>query len=103
MFGGETRAAFDRLENAVRLSRYGTDCYAYAMLAAGNVDLVVEVGLQPYDIVALIPIIEAAGGMVTEWNGGRAEDGGGIVAAATPELHAAAMEVLHAGRSDAVG
>jgi fructose-1,6-bisphosphatase/inositol monophosphatase family enzyme len=73
------------------------------MLAAGNVDLVVEVGLQPYDIVALIPIIEAAGGMVTEWNGGRAEDGGGIIAAATPELHAAAMEVLHAGRSDPVG
>ena len=85
----------------MRLPRYGTDCYAYAMVAAGNVDLVVEVGLQPYDIVALIPIIEAAGGMVTEWSGGPAEEGGGIIAAATPELHAAAMEVLHAGRSDA--
>jgi histidinol phosphatase-like enzyme (inositol monophosphatase family) len=103
LFQGDRRVAYDRLENAVRLPRYGTDCYAYVMLAAGNIDLVVEVGLQPYDIVALIPIIEAAGGVVTEWNGGRAEDGGGIVAAATPELHAAAMEVLHAGRSDAVG
>jgi histidinol phosphatase-like enzyme (inositol monophosphatase family) len=103
LFQGDRRVAYDRLEKAVRLSRYGTDCYAYAMLAAGNVDLVVEVGLQPYDIVALIPIIEAAGGMVTEWNGGRAEDGGGIIAAATPELHAAAMEVLHAGRSDPSG
>lgn len=103
LFQGDRRVAYDRLEKAVRLPRYGTDCYAYAMLAAGNIDLVVEVGLQPYDIVALIPIIEAAGGMVTEWNGGRAEDGGGIIAAATPELHAAAMQVLHAGRSDAVG
>ncbi len=98
LFQGERRDAYDRLETAVRLPRYGTDCYAYAMLAAGHVDLVVEVGLQPYDIVALIPIIEAAGGMVTDWNGGPAEDGGDIIAAATPELHAAAMEVLHAGR-----
>ena len=87
----------------MRLARYGTDCYAYVMLAAGNVDLVVEVGLQPYDIVALIPIIEAAGGVVTEWGGGPAEEGGGIVAAATPELHAAAMAMLHAGRDDPAG
>jgi histidinol phosphatase-like enzyme (inositol monophosphatase family) len=103
LFQGDRRVAYDRLEKAVRLPRYGTDCYAYAMLAAGNVDLVVEVGLQPYDIVALIPIIEAAGGMVTEWSGGPAEEGGGIVAAATPDLHAAAMEALHAGRSDPSG
>ena len=103
LFQGDRRTAYDRLESAVRLSRYGTDCYAYAMLAAGNIDLVVEVGLQPYDIVALIPIIEAAGGMVTEWSGGPAEEGGGIVAAATPELHAAAMETLHAGRTDPSG
>ena len=103
LFHGDRREAYERLEHAVRLPRYGTDCYAYAMLAAGNIDLVVEVGLQPYDIVALIPIIEAAGGMITEWSGGRAEEGGGIVAAATPELHAAAMEALHAGRSDPVG
>ncbi len=103
LFQGDRRAAYDRLEKAVRLARYGTDCYAYAMLAAGNVDLVVEVGLQPYDIVALIPIIEAAGGVVTEWSGGPAEEGGGIVAAATPELHAAAMAMLHAGRDDPAG
>ena len=86
----------DRLEAAVRLSRYGTDCYAYAMVAAGHVDLVVEVGLQAYDIVALIPIIERAGGVVTNWDGGPAENGGDIVAAATPELHRAAMDMLHA-------
>jgi histidinol phosphatase-like enzyme (inositol monophosphatase family) len=103
LFQGDRREAYDRLEKAVRLARYGTDCYAYVMLAAGNVDLVVEVGLQPYDIVALIPIIEAAGGMVTEWNGGPAEEGGGIIAAATPELHAAAMDALKAGRDDPAG
>ena len=66
------------------------------MLAAGHVDLVVEVGLQSYDIVALIPIIEEAGGMITGWDGGPAEAGGDIVAAATPELHEAAMGILHA-------
>jgi histidinol phosphatase-like enzyme (inositol monophosphatase family) len=102
LFHGDRRAAYDQLEEAVRLARYGTDCYAYVMLAAGNIDLVVEVGLQPYDIVALIPIIEAAGGMVTEWSGGPAEEGGGIIAAATPELHAAAMEALKAGRTEPV-
>lgn len=88
------RAVYDRLEREVRLARYGTDCYAYAMLAAGQVDLVVEAGLQPYDIVALVPIIEAAGGVVTNWDGGAAESGGEIVAAATPKLHAAALSML---------
>jgi histidinol phosphatase-like enzyme (inositol monophosphatase family) len=94
MFRGEPRAAYDRVENAVRLVRYGTDCYAYAMVAAGQVDLVVETGLQPYDIIALIPIIEAAGGVVTDWSGGRAERGGDIVAAASAELHAEALAAL---------
>ena len=98
LFRDARRDAYDRLEKSVRMARYGTDCYAYAMLAAGHVDLVVEVGLQSYDIVALIPIIEAAGGMITDWNGGPAEHGGEIVAAATPRLHDAAMKVLHATR-----
>ena len=66
MFRGGQHDAYERLERSVRMSRYGTDCYGYAMLAAGQVDLVVEVGLQAYDIVALIPIIEAAGGMITD-------------------------------------
>lgn len=95
LFRDGLRLSFDRLENACRLSRYGTDCYGYCMLAAGQVDLVVEIGLQPYDIVALVPIIEQAGGMVTNWDGGPAEGGGGIVAAATPKLHEAAMKILH--------
>ena len=95
LFRGDRREAYVRLETSIRMPRYGTDCYAYAMLAAGHVDLVVEVGLQSYDIVALIPIIEAAGGMITDWNGGPAEHGGEIVAAATPGLHEAALKVLH--------
>ena len=69
------RAAFARVESAVRLSRYGGDCYAYCMLAAGHVDLVIETGLKPHDIVALIPIIEGAGGIITNWEGGSAVQG----------------------------
>lgn len=94
LFEGSKRHAYDRVEHAVRLARYGTDCYGYAMLAAGQVDLVVESGLQPYDIVALVPLIEAAGGVVTTWTGGRPEGGGDILAAATPQLHEAAMGLL---------
>jgi histidinol phosphatase-like enzyme (inositol monophosphatase family) len=94
LFSGDEAAAYDAVESAVRLARYGTDCYAYCMLAAGHVDLVVEAGLKPYDIVALIPIIEGAGGVVTDWQGGSAASGGRIVAAGDPRLHAAALERL---------
>lgn len=97
LFAGAKRAVYDRLEAGVRLARYGTDCYAFAMLAAGHVDLVVEAGLQPYDIVGLIPIIEKAGGVVTRFDGGPAETGGDIIAAANAELHAKALEVISAG------
>lgn len=97
LFAGGKRAAYDRIEDKVRLARYGTDCYAYCMLAAGHVDLVVEIGLQPYDIVALVPIIEQAGGVITTVDGGRPEQAGYIVAAANAGLHAAAMEVLAGG------
>jgi histidinol phosphatase-like enzyme (inositol monophosphatase family) len=97
LFLGGRRESYNRLEAAVRLSRYGTDCYAYAMLAAGHIDLVVEVGLQAYDIVALIPIIEQAGGKITNWDGGPAENGGEIVAAGSPKLHDAALKLLHEG------
>lgn len=95
LFKGNLRDAYDRLEAQVQLSRYSADCYAYAMLAAGNIDLVVETGLQPYDIVALVPIIEQAGGIVTTWDGGPAEKAGDIVAAATPQLHEAALKILN--------
>ncbi|MEX6505937.1 histidinol-phosphatase [Jiella sp. M17.18] len=94
LFQGDLLERFEALEARARLTRFGTDCYAYCMLAAGHVDLVVEAGLKPYDIVALIPIVEQAGGIITTLSGGRAEGGGDIVAAATPALHAAALEIL---------
>ncbi len=78
------------------MTRYGGDCYAYCLLAAGFVDLVVEAGLKSYDIVALIPIIEGAGGRITTWDGKPATAGGRIVAAGDPHLHAQAMAVLSA-------
>jgi myo-inositol-1(or 4)-monophosphatase len=90
------RVAFGRVEDAVRLSRYGGDCYAYCMLAAGHVDLVIETGLKPHDIVALIPIVEGAGGVVTSWEGGSAAKGGRVVAAGDKRVHAEAMKVLNA-------
>jgi myo-inositol-1(or 4)-monophosphatase len=94
LFKGEEADAFARVESQVRLSRYGCDCYAYCMLAAGHVDLVIESGLKPYDIVALIPIIEGAGGVVTSWDGGSAAGGGRIVAAGSKALHEAALDLL---------
>jgi myo-inositol-1(or 4)-monophosphatase len=93
---GEEAERFAEIEARARLTRYGGDCYFYAMLAAGHLDLVVEAGLNSYDIVALIPIIEAAGGVVTTWDGASARRGGRIVAAATAELHAEALRVLGA-------
>jgi histidinol phosphatase-like enzyme (inositol monophosphatase family) len=94
LFSGDELRAYDRVESVARLARYGCDCYAYCMLAAGHIDLVIESGLKPYDIVALIPIIEGAGGIVTTWNGTSAADGGSIVAAGDRRVHAAALELL---------
>ena len=94
LFSGDELRAYDRVESVTRLARYGCDCYAYCMLAAGHIDLVVESGLKPYDIVALIPIIEGAGGIVTAWDGGSAAGGGSIVAAGDRRVHSAAMKLL---------
>lgn len=89
------RAVFQRVEKLAKLSRYGGDCYAYCMLAAGHVDLVIETELKAHDIVPLIPIIRGAGGIVTSWDGGPAEAGGRVVAAGDKRVHAAAMELLN--------
>ncbi|MGJ3263317.1 MAG: histidinol-phosphatase [Salinarimonas sp.] len=91
---GAERAAFERVEAAARNVRFGFDCYAYCMLAAGHIDCVVEAGLAPYDVVALIPIIEGAGGVVTSWDGGDASQGGAIVAAGDRRVHAEALRLL---------
>ncbi|HVV92954.1 MAG TPA: histidinol-phosphatase [Hyphomicrobiales bacterium] len=94
MFTATEGAAFEAVEAEARLTRFGGDCYSYCMLAAGHVDLVIEAGLKPYDIVALIPIVEGAGGVVTTWTGAPATEGGRIVAAGDPAVHAAALERL---------
>lgn len=88
-------AAFGRVAAQVRLTRYGTDCYAYALIAAGQIDLVIEAGLQPYDVQAPIAVIEASGGIVTDWQGGPAQDGGRVLAAANAQVHAAALALLN--------
>jgi myo-inositol-1(or 4)-monophosphatase len=94
LMSAEERLRFERVEQQVRLSRYGGDCYAYCMVAAGYVDVVIECGLHPYDVVALIPIIEGAGGVVTGWNGEPAAAGGRVIAAGDRRVHAQALELL---------
>jgi myo-inositol-1(or 4)-monophosphatase len=88
------RRTFAEVEKVVRLSRYGGDCYAYCMLAAGHIDLVIETELKPYDVLPLVPIITGAGGVITTWENGPASAGGRIVAAGDKRTHAAALEML---------
>jgi myo-inositol-1(or 4)-monophosphatase len=90
------RAAFARVEDKTKLSRYGGDCYAYCMVAAGLIDLVIETEIKPYDIVAVIPIITGAGGIVTTWEGGPAQAGGRVVVAGDKRVHKQALEMLKA-------
>jgi myo-inositol-1(or 4)-monophosphatase len=87
-------AAFDRIRRAVRVTRYGHDGYAYARLAAGSLDLVIESGLKAYDYNALIPVIRGAGGHIGDWRGGTDFSGGQVVAAASRELYDGAVAFL---------
>lgn len=94
IFEGADLAAYKAVEEKVRLFRYGTDCYAYTLLAGGHIDLVVENNLKPYDVGALIPIIEQAGGIITTWDGGRPEEGGNIIAAGSRAVYEEARALL---------
>lgn len=94
LYSGGKIEAFRRVEARARLSRYGADCYAFVMLAAGHVDCVIEPDLKTYDVAALIPIIEGAGGTVTTWEGGSAAKGGDVVASANNLLHQEALRLL---------
>lgn len=87
-------AAFREVAARARLTRYGMDCYAYALVAAGQVDLVIEAGLNAYDIQAPIAVIAAAGGIVTDWQGGPAHQGGRVLAAANATVHAETLAIL---------
>lgn len=96
LFVGEEIEKYKTIQDQVRLFRYGIDCYAYALLAAGQIDLVVETVLKPYDVGALIPLIEQAGGVITTWDGGRPEAGGSIIAAGSRAVHEEALKILNA-------
>lgn len=96
MFSASELTAFESLSRNTRMTRFGVDSYAYCLLAAGYIDLVVESGLGFYDIAALIPIIEAAGGIVTNWDGQPVREGGRVIAAANTTLHQQALSILQA-------
>jgi len=95
-FEGYDAAAWSRVAGAVAMRRYGGDCYLYGLLASGHCDLVVEAGLQPYDVMALVPVVQGAGGVISDWQGDplRADFDGRVVAAATPTLHREALARL---------
>lgn len=94
LYNAEKLEALHRLEADAKLTRYGFDCYAFAMLASGHVDCVLEAGVQAYDVVALIPIVEGAGGVMTTWDGGNAAQGGDVIACGDLRLHDQALSKL---------
>ena len=93
---GAERAAFERVQQAVRYPLFGGDCYAYGLLAIGFADLVIEAGLDAYDFMALVPVVEGAGGTMTDWHGRPltpASDGR-VLVAGDPRMHEAALRLL---------
>jgi histidinol phosphatase-like enzyme (inositol monophosphatase family) len=94
MFSSHEWEGYRKVESRVRLARYGVDCYAYALVALGHVDLVIESSLKPYDIAGPAALIQAAGGIVTDWRGGDCRWGGQVIAAGDPAVHAEALAIL---------
>lgn len=98
-FAADEWRVFDTLSRRARARRFGGDCYSYGLLASGFIDLVVECNLQPYDYLSLVPVIEGAGGVITDWHGKPLGigSGGRVIAAASPQLHAEALATMPAG------
>ncbi|RST29493.1 inositol monophosphatase family protein [Sphingomonas ginkgonis] len=94
MFGGADASGFDAVRRAAKVARYGLDGYAYARLAAGRLDLVIENQLKPHDYNALIPVIRASGGHIGDWRGGEDFGSGAVVAAASRALYDEAVALL---------
>ncbi len=88
------RQAFEAVCAAARMSYFGGDCYAYGLLAMGHIDLIIEASLAPWDVAALIPVVENAGGVLTDWSGNPVAAGGRIVAAGDRRVHEAALAIL---------
>ncbi len=101
MFAGADKGSFDRLAARSRHTVYGADCYAYGLLASGHLDLVVEAGLAPYDFCALVPVVEGAGGVMTDWRGDALHAGsdGRVAAAGDAAVHRLALSLLGQGAS----
>ena len=97
MFKGEDAASFARVSAAVKLTRFGADCYAYGLVATGFVDLVLEASLKPYDFCAMVPIVEGAGGLATDWRGESLDlaSDGRILVAGDRRAHQAALGLLY--------
>jgi myo-inositol-1(or 4)-monophosphatase len=93
-FTEDQQQAFRRVADATRMTRFNGDCYIFALLALGFVDLVIESTLHRWDVAALIPVVEGAGGIITDWKGNRCDDGGQVLAASDPRIHAQAMKLL---------
>lgn len=91
----EQREAFERVNNSVSMMRYGGDCYIYALLALGFIDVAIEADMQPYDIQALIPIVQGAGGVISNWQGESVVAGGSVLACATEQLHQSVLALLN--------
>jgi myo-inositol-1(or 4)-monophosphatase len=94
LFQGAEAEGFERVRRSAQTTRYGQDGYAYARLAGGTIDLVIETALKPHDYNALIPVVRAAGGMIGDWSGGEDFSDGKVIAAATEELYRQAVETL---------
>jgi histidinol phosphatase-like enzyme (inositol monophosphatase family) len=94
LFHGTEADAFARVRAAAKLTRYGYDCYAYAMIAAGHMDCVIESGLKPFDIQALIPVLSGAGGGVCSWRGGDASQGGQVLAYSDARVRDSVLAML---------
>lgn len=101
LFVGDQKRIFEMLKDRARLLRFGGDCYNYALLASGHCDLVLEIGLEPYDFLPVVQIIRGAGGVITDWSGAplTVYSKGDVLAAATPELHAQTLAEIEAQRA----
>ena len=97
MFNISQKSLYDRVSSQVKLARFGGDCYSYGLLASGYIDLVIEADMKIYDLMALIPVIESAGGIISDWNGDTKFDSnwdGSVVAAASDNLHSQTLRLL---------
>jgi myo-inositol-1(or 4)-monophosphatase len=90
----DQQAAFQRVRAVARMTRFGGDCYLFAALALGFVDIIIEANFNRWDVAALIPLVEGAGGMITSWDGGDCRDGKSILACGDRRVHEEAIKLL---------